>query len=89
MVTKTTMTPAALPIVSTPRVAMFEWQMTNAADAVNGGVTTPVTALFGIDTAAARYGTARYGTSGFAASAVVADKHSRQAKPAAPPRGPR
>ena len=80
MVTNTTMTPAALPMVSTPRVATFEWQMTNAAA---GAIRVP--ALIGMgDTAAARYG-----TSGFAASAVVADKHSRQTKPAAPPRGSR
>lgn len=82
MVTNTTMTPAALPIVSTPRVATFEWQMTNVIGAAGAN---RVFALAGMcDTA-----DARYGTSGFAASAVVADKHSRQAKPAAPPRGSR
>lgn len=77
MVTITTMTPAALPMVSTPCIVTPEWQMQNATFAA--GATRVL-----IDTAAARYG-----TSGFAASAVVADKHSRQAKPAAPPRGPR
>jgi hypothetical protein len=77
MVTNTTMTPAALPIVSTPSIATHEWQMSNAT--FGAGATRVL-----IDTAAARYG-----TSGFGASAVVADMHSRQAKPAAPPRGSR
>jgi len=74
MVINTTMTPAALPMVSTPCIATF-WQMPNVTLAV------PATRV--------RIATvgAGYGTSGFAGSAVDTDKHSRQAKHAAPPRG--
>jgi len=77
MVSITTMTPAALPMVSTPCVATSFWQMPNVTLAV------PATRV--------RIATvgAGYGTSGFAGSAVDTDKHSRQAKPAAPPRGSR
>jgi hypothetical protein len=63
-------------MVSTPRIATSQWQMSNAA------LAAPATRVR--NTVAVGYG-----TSGFAASALVADKHSRQAKPAAPPRGSR
>lgn len=81
MVKNPNMTLAALPTVSTPRIATPTWQMQPAAIALPA---TRVSALTGTNATAAGYG-----TSGFGASAVVADKHSRQAKPAAPPRGPR
>jgi hypothetical protein len=76
MVITTTMTLAALPMVSTPRLATSEWQLPNAALAAPA-IRVRNTVAVG------------YGTSGFAASAIVADKHSRQTKPAAPPRGSR
>ena len=81
MVKITTMTPAALPVVSTPCTVTPTWQMPNAT----GVAAVPATRVRTLIGATA----AGYGTSGFAASAVVADKHSRQAKPAAPPRGSR
>ena len=80
MVKNLIMTPAAPSVVSTPRIATRPWQMPSVALAVPA---THVSALGTSRTAAG------YGTSGFDASAVIADKHSRQAKPAAPPRGSR
>jgi hypothetical protein len=76
MVTTKTTTTAALHSLSASRIATPMWQTPNAATAV------PATRLI---TGAA----AGYANGGFAAQAVVADKHSRQAKPAAPPRGSR
>lgn len=78
-----TITPTvALHPVSTPCFAATTWQPQNAVPASLAATRLVMGAAL-IEPAA------RYGTSGFAGSAVVADKHSRQVKPAAPPRGPR
>ncbi|WP_338183386.1 hypothetical protein [Jatrophihabitans sp.] len=71
------MTTALLP-TSLSSAATRMWQTTEAVAAY----AYPATPVFAGHSA----GT---GIGGFAAPAVVADKHSRQAKPAAPPRGPR
>ena len=71
-----TFTATAAPCpTSSSRLGMPTWQTPNAAR-------IPATRL--IDGMVAGYA-----TGGFAVEAVAADKHSRQAKPAAPPRGPR
>ena len=76
MVTTMVLTTTAAPCpTSSSRLGTPMWQTPNAA-ATQATRVIPGTV-------------AGYATGGFAAQAVAADKHSRQAKPAAPPRGSR
>ena len=74
MVTTTNIMTAGLCSVSGSRLVTSTWQTPNVAIAV------PATHL--VEGMAVGYVNGE-----FAAQAVAADKHSRQAKPAAPPRG--
>jgi hypothetical protein len=74
MANNTSMTTALLPLIAS-NAAAHMWQTPEVS-----AYAYPATRVFAGHSA----GT---GIGGFEALAVIADKHSRQAKPAAPPRG--